>query len=87
MTKLKKYTLVNKGCVGRRIKIKPFKSDTIGQEELIQKGEVILVGPDSRCKIGDIVVFNNDGLDKVRLNDVDYYYVLDTDQFIYEVNP
>lgn len=73
------------GCVGRRIKIIPEKTDIIGQDELIQRGKVIGVGPEARCKVGDTIIFSTDGFDKVVLGDETFYYVLDTDQFIYEI--
>ncbi len=79
------FDFYNKGCRGRRIKIEPEKSDIIGDDTLIQKGKVIAVGPESRCKVGDTVIFSTDGFDKVTLGDESFYYVLDTDQFIYEI--
>lgn len=75
----------HKGCRGRRIKILPEKSQILGQDDLTQFGKVVEVGPDAHCKVGDIVIFNNDGLDKVQQGDEWYYFILDTDQFIYYV--
>lgn len=74
-----------KGCVGRRIKIQPESSGILGQEDLIQRGKVIGVGPGARCKVGDTIIFSTDGFDKVEIGDEKFYYVLDTDQFIYEI--
>lgn len=75
----------NKGCRGRRLKIQPEKSDIIGDEQLIQKGKVIGVGPEATCKVGDIVIFSTDGFDKVKIGDEEFFYALDTDIFIYEI--
>ena len=76
----------NKGCFGRRIKIEPQKSDILGQDDIVQRGLVVAVGPDvKRCRAGDTVVFNNDGLDKERFDDKVFYYILETDSFIYEI--
>lgn len=86
---LKRFTFTNnKGCFGRRIKIEPEKSGIIGEEDkLTQRGKVISVGPEAIIKIqeGDIIFFNTDGLDPVIENGNKYYYVLATDQFIYEI--
>lgn len=73
------------GCRGRRIKILPEKSDILGQEDLVQRGKVVGVGPDATCRINDIIIFSTDGLDKVDINGEKFYYVLDTDIFVYEV--
>ena len=86
MSKIKKLKN-NIGCVGRRIKIQPEKSDVLGQDEIIQKGRVIGAGPEATCKVGDIIIFSTDGFDKVTINDETFYYVLDTDSFVYEINP
>ena len=76
-----------KGCRGRRIKIIPEKSTILGQEDqILQKGMVTGVGPESKLKVGDVVIFSTDGYDRVELSPGEYvYYVLDTDQFVYEV--
>lgn len=75
----------NKGCRGRRIKILPEKSDIIGQEDLLQRGKVVAVGPEARCKVGDTIIFNNDGFETVKIGDESFYYILDVDNFIYEI--
>lgn len=75
----------NKGCRGRRIKIQPEKSDILGQDDLVQKGKVIGVGPEARCKVGDTIIFSTDGFDKVIIGDESFYYVLDVDTFVYEI--
>lgn len=83
-----KKTKSNKGCFGRRIKIEPSKSGILGQDDLIQKGKVIGVGPDvKQCKVGDIIIFSTDGFDKVVLSEGEetFYYILETDTFIYEI--
>lgn len=75
----------NKGCRGRRIKIVPEKSDVLGQDELIQRGKVVGAGPEARCKVGDTIIFSTDGFDKVVIGEDSFYYVLDTDVFVYEI--
>lgn len=81
------FPLDNKGCRGRRLKIQPEKSDIIGNEDLIQRGKVIGAGPDAFCKVGDTIIFSTDGFDKVVVGEDSFYYVLDTDIFVYEINP
>ena len=73
----------NKGCRGRRIKILPEKSDILGQDELLQRGKVIEAGPDAVCKVGETVIFSTNGFDQVSIGEEKFYFVLDTDQFIY----
>ena len=86
ITAIKKTIPSNKGCFGRRIKIEPHKSDILGQDELIQQGKVIGVGPEVKyCKVGDTIIFSTDGFDKVELGEQKFYYVLETDTFIYEI--
>lgn len=77
----------NKGCRGSRLKIEVQKSDTLLRDErsLIQKGKVIGAGPEAVCKVGDIIIFNSWGLDKVTLDDKDYYYIIDSDEFVLEI--
>ncbi len=79
----------NKGCRGRRLKIEVYKSDSLLQDErsLIQKGTVIGAGPEAVCKVGDVIVFNAFGLDKVTIDDKDVYYIIDTDEFLLEIVP
>ena len=91
-TKLYKHTqetieaiYSNQGCRGRRIKILPEKSGILGQDDLLQRGKVIAVGPEARCKVGDTIIFSTDGFDKVTIGEESFYYVLDTDQFVYEI--
>lgn len=80
-----KWMRTFKGCIGRRIKIEPEKSGILGQDDLIQKGKVIGAGPEARCKVGDTIIFSTDGFDKVVIGEESFYYVLDTDQFVYEI--
>lgn len=82
MKKTKKF----KGCRGRRLKIEVEKSDTLLQTDnsLIQKGKVIGAGPEAFCKVGNIIIFNAWGLDKVTLNEKEYYYIIDNDEFVLE---
>lgn len=77
----------NKGCRGRRIKIEVQNSDTLLRDDksLIQKGKIIGVGPQAICQVGDVVIFNAWGLDKVLLNEKEHYYLLDTDEFVLEI--
>ena len=83
----KKKIQSHKGCRGRRLEIEVAKSDTLLQDEknLIQKGEVVDAGPEAYCKIGDIVIFNSWGLDKISVNDKEYYFILDTDEFVLKI--
>ncbi len=84
---MKKKSQLNKGCRGRRLRIEVQKNDTLLQDEksLIQKGQVTGAGPEATCKVGDIIIFNAWGLDRVLLDDVEVYYVLDTDEFVCEI--
>lgn len=76
----------HKGCRGRRIKVVPEKSDILGQDDITHYGKVIAVGPEAHCKVGDRIIFNNDGLDKTEESPgVFVYHILDTDQFVYEI--
>jgi hypothetical protein len=80
----KKLKKSNKGCRGRRLEIEVEKSDSLLQDDkmLIQKGKITDAGPDAVCEVGDIIIFNSWGLDKISLNDKDYFYILDTDEFV-----
>lgn len=84
---MKKNNIHHIGVRGRRIRIEVQKSDSFLQDDksLIQKGTVTGTGPEAYCKIGDIVIFNAFGLDKITLNDLDYYYLLDTDEYVLEI--
>ena len=85
MTKKKRQKKIqHKGCRGRRLEIEVAKSDTLLQDEknLIQKGEVVDAGPEAFCKVGDIVIFNAWGCDKITVNDKDYFFIIDSDEFI-----
>ena len=76
----------NKGCFGRRIKVEPLKSDILGEDKIVQRGKVIAIGSDVKhCRVGDMIVFNNDGLDKDSSEDKPCYYILETDTFVYEI--
>ena len=77
----------HKGCRGRRLEIEVAKSDTLLQDEknLIQKGEVVDAGPEAYCKVGDIIIFNSWGLDKISVNEKEYYFILDTDEFVLSI--
>ena len=83
----KKKQLNRKGCRGRRLEIEVQKSDTLLQDDknLIQKGEVVDAGPEAFCKVGDIVIFNSWGLDKITINEKDYYFIIDSDDFILSI--
>ena len=84
---MKKQTKNHKGCRGRRLEIEVAKSDTLLQDEknLIQKGEVVDAGPEAYCKVGDIIIFNSWGLDKISVNEKEYYFILDTDEFVLSI--
>lgn len=74
------------GCRGCRLKIEVQKSDSLLQDDknLIQRGKVVGAGPYAICKVGDIIIFNLWGLDKAQINDKEYFYVLDTEEFVLE---
>ena len=84
---MKKKIQSHKGCRGRRLEIEVAKSDTLLQDEknLIQKGEVVDAGPEAYCKVGDIIIFNSWGLDKVTINEKDYYFIIDNDEYVLSV--
>lgn len=78
--------LNHKGCRGRRIKIIPEKSDILGQDDLIQRGKVVGAGPEAHCKVGNVIIFSTDGLDKIDMGSGEFvYYILDVDEFVYEI--
>ena len=83
----KKKQLSRKGCRGRRLEIQVAKSDTLLQDEknLIQKGEVVDAGPEAFCKVGDIILFNSWGLDKITINDKDYFFIIDNDEYVLSI--
>ncbi len=81
---------IHHGVRGRRLKIEPEKNDTLlvsDDASLIQKGKIIGVGPDTLCKVGDMVIFNAWGVDRVDINGEIFYYILDTDEFVLEILP
>ncbi len=81
-------TKIHYGVRGRRLKILPDKdSNFIPTEDakVIKMGKVIESGPESVAKKGDTVVFTGFAMDKIEMGGIEYYYVLDTDQFILEI--
>ncbi len=78
--------LKNKGVLGRRVKLQPDVVESmLGDNQVIQIGTVLDAGPDANCKKGDRVIYGSWGHDKVTLEDKVIYYLLGTDQFIFEV--
>lgn len=73
--------------MGRRMYIKPDKLKQIIQtatgENLMEVGDVIAIGPEvSFCKEGDKILFTSWGVDKVTIDGEDYFFVLESDEFI-----
>jgi len=70
---------------GKRIHIKPeaYKSAFIGEVALVEKGEVLAIGDAvEKIKVGDTVLFTVFGVDKIKLEDQDYYFIMEDDAFI-----
>jgi len=83
---MKSPTYGNIGCRGRRIKVVPEKSGILGQEDITHIGKVIAVGPEAHCKVGDRIIFNNDGMDRTEMEPgVFVYHILDIDEFVFEI--
>lgn len=85
---MKKKNLSSRGgCRGRRLKIEIEKSEDPLRDErsLIQKGTVVGAGPEATCKVGDVIIFNAWGCDKITLHEKDQYFILDTDEFVCEI--
>lgn len=78
----------HQGVRGRRIKIEPEESNTMlvsDHTNLVQKGKVIGSGPEARARVGDTIIFNAWGCDKVTIENETFYYILDTDEFVLEI--
>lgn len=66
----------NKGVQGDWILFQPEQTESMlpGANELIQKGEVIEAGPESKCKPNDIVIVKDWQVERIRQNDTIAYY-------------
>ena len=73
-------------CCGRRILIKPESEKTIIKtvdSSLVERGKVLAVGDDCKfVNVGDTILFNSFGCDKVKVGDEEHYFVIETDEFI-----
>ena len=66
------------GVQGARVEIIPEKEESfVLTNDLIQKGKVIEAGLQSRCKVGDIIIFEDWLTHKIMLNDKTRYFVDD----------
>lgn len=74
--------------IGRRIYIRPEQLKTVIQttdkNNLIERGEVIAVGPEVRfnIKVGSRLLFTSWGVDKVVIDGEDCFFLIDSDEFI-----
>ena len=85
---MKKSTLViipktklasRKGVQGARVEIIPEKEESfVLTNDLIQKGKVIGAGVQSKCKVGNIIIFEDWLVKKIVINEEKRYFVDDT---------
>ena len=68
-----------KGVQGKRVKIDPYKEETLllATNNLIQKGKVIGAGKNSICKVGDEIIVSDWLVERIIINDVISFYVPD----------
>ncbi len=87
MTKTNKKIKSIKGPTGRNLQIEPEKSDSMLESENnnIQIGKIVAVGPQAKKSIGDTIIFNAWGLNIIPFGESKYYYILDIDDFVLAV--
>ncbi len=65
----------NSGVQGDYALIQPERvSSMLSTDELIQKAEVLDVGPNSPCSIGDVVIVKDWLIERIRIGDNTTYY-------------
>lgn len=74
---------------GKRIQIEPLEKESIFKttnKNLAEYGKVISIGSEvKKIKVGDTILFTIWGVDKITKEDKDYYFILESDEFILAV--